>query len=542
MPNRTSGPGQWLVAYTVVAIVLGIAFRYSNAAHKIYWRDEAVTSVRVAGYTLAEYQGLYDDVPHQFGEIQRLLRPNPKRGVFDTVHSLAIEDPQHPPAFYVMESVWTRAVGNTPFLTRLLPVLLSLLALPLTYQLAVELFRSRTVGYVATALLSVSPFFVLYAYQAREYGFLTVVILLSSLLFLRAERLGRWTRWAWYALSVALGMYTYLLFVFVVAAHAIAALFKSNLRLASLLPFLMSASCGFLLASPWLTIALQNRAAAEAGLRWGFLDYSSPQTMIAKWLFFAGATFFDLEYASGRLAFLITLIVLALIIAAIIHLVRKEHAFSTVFLAALAGTTFLGLAIPDLALHHRYSTTARFLSPTWLALLFVVAAFVGSRFQSWMARATFTFLLAVAIASNVISSQSSSWWENNVNKASPQLATLLNTHPRLLVVSTADPGPLLDLAPFVMPKARWLGYRTGTPPQRFIPAAERRVYLLSPSEIDRRLLAQDSQLTLRLVYDSHDFSTNLTRFRSVTTGQHRAGNDWGEMVLWSVERRGVSAL
>jgi len=83
-----------------------------------------------------------------------------------------------------------RAFGSTPLWTRLLAVGLSLTALPLMYALAFELFASRSVSLIATALLAVSPFFILYAYQAREYGLLSSAILLSSVLFLRAVRLG----------------------------------------------------------------------------------------------------------------------------------------------------------------------------------------------------------------------------------------------------------------------------------------------------------------------------------------------------------------
>ncbi len=533
-------PARWVVVCAMAAILLGVVFRYSNAVHKIYYQDEAVTSVRVAGYTLAEYNELFDRSPRRFGEIQRLLRPAPGRGVADAVRSLAAEDPQHPPAFYALESFWTRIVGSAPLPARLLPVVLSLAALPLMYWLSLELFGSRTVGWVATALLAVSPFFVLYAYQAREYGLLAAAILLSSVLFLRAERLGGWTRWIWYALSAAFGMYTYLLFAFVIAAHAVAAIVTAYRSPRTLLPFFASATGGVLLATPWLRIVLLNRGAAGEDLSWATSAYPLP-FMVAKWAFFAGATFFDLEYVSGRLA-IVTLIVLVVIIAAIVHLARSKNRTAAVFLAALAGTTFLGLAVPDLALHHRFSTIARYLTPTWLALVLAVAAFVGTRSRSWMAQATFLFLLAAACASNLVSSRSDSWWENNGNKGSPELAAQLEAHPGLLVVSSADAAPLLDLAPLVTSRARWLGYRSGATPPSSALTGEGQAYLLSPSDALRTRLGRDPRIALRLVYDSHDFSTNLTRFRSATTGQRAGTNDWGEIVLWAVDKRAVSAV
>jgi len=526
------------VALAITAILLGVAFRTLDATHKIYYQDEAITSVRVAGYTLAEYDRQFDGTPHRFADVQRLLRPAPRRGVSATVHSLAIEDPQHPPAFYVLESLWTRAVGSTPLPARLLPILLSLVALPLTYALAVELFGSPSVGWLAAALLAVSPYFVLYAYQAREYGLLTVAIALSSLLFLRARRLGGLARWAWYALSVAFGMYTYLLFAFVVVAHAIAAVAGSYRRPASLAAFSISVSCAILLFAPWLHVVLLNRAAAGGDLGWATSEYPL-KFMVAKWGFFAGATFFDLEYVASRLT-LVTLVVLAIVIAASVDVVRTQRGATVVFLAALAGATFFGLAIPDLLLHYRFSTIARYLTPTWLALVLIVAASIGQRRQSRVAKATIAFLLAAAVASNAVSSHMSSWWENNGNKASPELAAQLRAHPGLLVVSSADAAPLLDLAPLVAPDATWLGYRSGGSPPHSALTAAGRVYLLSPPDELRERLTHDPALTLRLVYDSHDFATNLTRFRSATRGQRAGTNDWGEVVLWSVEKRFAS--
>lgn len=521
-----------------MAILLGIDFRYSNAVYKVYYQDEAVTSLRVAGFTLHDFDELFDRKPHTFGEVQRLLRPAPERGVADTIRSLALEDPQHPPAFYALEALWVRSAGVSPFWTRLLAVALSLAALPLMYALGLELFGSRTVGLIATALLAVSPFFVLYAYQAREYGLLTSAILLSSVLFLRAARLGGGRRWGWYALSVAFGMYTYLLFVLVIVAHAVAAVAPFTVgrrRPRSLAAFAAASFTGLLLCAPWLWVVLRNRSVANADVSWATSAYPL-RFMIAKWAFYAAATFFDLEYSSARFTF-VAVIVLAIVVAAAVALVRGNKGAAAIFVIALGASAFLALAVPDLVLHHRFSTIARYLMPTWIAIVLAVAALLGLSRRTRIAGGAFALLLAGGIVSDAVSARSTSWWENNGNKAVPRIAAELREHPGTLLVSTQDEAPLLDLAPLVPAEARWLGYQSGTMPPRWAVTEARHTYLLSPAPWLQARLASERDVRIRLGYDSHDFSTNLTRFRAAATGENAGANDWGEMILWTIEPR-----
>ncbi len=531
-------PARWIVIASVVAIFLGVGFRYSNAVHKIYYQDETVTSLRVAGFTLHDFDALFNRKPHTFGEVQHLLRPAPGRGVADTIRSLALEDPQHPPAFYALEALWIRAAGSTPLATRLLAVALSLVAVPLMYALALELFASRTIGWIATALLAVSPFFVLYAYQAREYGLLTSAILLSSLLFLRAVRLAGWRHWGWYAVSLAFGMYTYLLFVPVIVAHGIAAIgtFTFGRRQPRFLAAFAAASlAGLMISSPWLWIVLRNRSVASDDVNWATSAYPLA-FMVAKWAFYATATFFDLEYSSAHFTF-VAVIVLALILTAAIALLRSERRSAAMFVVALGLTAFLALAVPDLALYHRFSTIARYLMPTWIAIILAVAAFLGHAGHKRIAGGAFAVLLAGGIVSDAVSARSTSWWENNGNKAVPRVAAELREHPGVLLVSTQDEAPLLDLASLIPPGALWLGYQSGTMPPRWALTEGRHTYLLSPSSRLHDRLASKRDVRIRLVYDSHDFSTNLTRFRAASTGENAGANDWGEMILWSIEPR-----
>ena len=154
-----------------VAIVLGIGFRIWNLDYKVYWHDETYTTFRSAGYFSAEIvQSVVQESPLSIGDLQRFQQLKPGSTAFNTLGSLAREDPQHAPLFFVMARYWMRVFGSSVFASRLLPVVISLLTLPLMYRLAQELFASSRLAWFATAFLALSPIDILFAQTARQYS------------------------------------------------------------------------------------------------------------------------------------------------------------------------------------------------------------------------------------------------------------------------------------------------------------------------------------------------------------------------------------
>src|SRR5579862_5104566 len=94
------------VALAALAIVVGVCFRSYDLGGKTFWGDEILGVVRMLGYTEAEIVSAgpsirtADDVQAYF----RLSGPRNTgpRPLVATVQSLASEDPQHPPAYYLM--------------------------------------------------------------------------------------------------------------------------------------------------------------------------------------------------------------------------------------------------------------------------------------------------------------------------------------------------------------------------------------------------------------------------------------------------------
>jgi uncharacterized membrane protein len=174
------GQGRAAVAIAAV-LILGVFFRFYGLGHKLLWHDELATRVFAAGYTVEEWKAaLYTGEIFDVSEVQKYQRHNPSRSVAEATRDLAENDPQHPPLYYVLTRIWVTLFGDGLGTLRALSAWVSLLCLGGMYWLSRELFDSPRAAWMSVALLSLSPFFVLYAQEAREYALWTLLILLSN--------------------------------------------------------------------------------------------------------------------------------------------------------------------------------------------------------------------------------------------------------------------------------------------------------------------------------------------------------------------------
>jgi uncharacterized membrane protein len=156
--------------FIVILLAIGIFFRFVNLDKKVYWHDETYTSLRVSGYNVEQVsRKLFNSQEISIKDLQKYQRPNPETSAIDTIKGLAKEEPQHPPLYYAIARFWAQWFGSSPTAMRSLPVLFSLLVFPCIYWLCLELFESSIVGWVAVGLIAVSPIFIRYAQEARQY-------------------------------------------------------------------------------------------------------------------------------------------------------------------------------------------------------------------------------------------------------------------------------------------------------------------------------------------------------------------------------------
>ena len=190
---RFSPPPLWLRPLVIVLLILGIFFRFVNIDRKVFWYDEVHTALRISGYdTYQAKTQMFTGKVIDIAAIQKFQKINPDKSIIrntiNTITSLATDDPQHPPLYYILTKAWVQLFGDSVTNLRIPSAIISLAVLPLAYWFCWELFHSSLVAWLAVSFFAVSPFQILYAQEAREYSLWTFMVLLVNIAFLIAVR------------------------------------------------------------------------------------------------------------------------------------------------------------------------------------------------------------------------------------------------------------------------------------------------------------------------------------------------------------------
>ena len=105
---------QILRLFLIVVIVIGIAFRFVALDGKIYGHDEVYTTLRSAGYTGEEFaQEFYQNRMVYPVDLLKYQQLKPNSTPLDTLNSLATEDPQLSPFYFLLARGWMFLFGNS---------------------------------------------------------------------------------------------------------------------------------------------------------------------------------------------------------------------------------------------------------------------------------------------------------------------------------------------------------------------------------------------------------------------------------------------
>jgi uncharacterized membrane protein len=476
-----ANPPTWLKILVIIIIGLGIFFRFAHLGQKTYCCDESWTSVAISGHTLAE---LRQEVSHHQGTIpittfDKYQHINPEHGVADTLNYLITSDPQHPPLYYVMVRLWAQVFGDSPTGVRSLSALISVLIFPSVYWLCLELFESPVVGWVAMALIAVSPLQLFFAQEARQYSLWMVEILVSSAALLRAIRQENKRNWAVYTLTLALGLYTHLFTVLVMIAHGIYVIIQQHFRFTkTLLNYLLGTIAAFLMLLPWLIVLITHLSTAlQLTSGWGIIRIDNPFELIAIFLIRVTRTFLDLNLTSDTLAFnslavegylfysIPALIFsLFLVIYLILFFVKVPQNKASLLMFLLGGFPGLLLVIYDLIFGGIRSIQVRYQLPLYLSLEILVAyvlAFYIFQEQTWRQKIAQFMILGLLIAglvSDVKFFQAENWWTQSDSQFIKETSQVINQLERPLLVINDSPvnlGGILTLSNY-LPKVRLL--------------------------------------------------------------------------------------
>ena len=406
-----------MLVVAAIAIALGSFFRCTHLDRKVYGFDESVTLVRMSGATLPEFVRAFSrgELASTGDARARFERVRPGDSAAATIRSLATDDPQHPPLYYLLERGWQR-LGTSLATERSLAVVFGMLLLPASYWLARRLFDARA-ALATVALVAVSPFHVVFAQYNREYSLWALLTVVSSASLVDALRFGGLARFALYGVGSILALYTDPFFAYVLAAHALFVVYRvARGRPSGAFAFAATLVLALVAYAPWLAVIARGWHVISSTTAWNEVPLPLA-LMLGKWAFETSAVFVDAEYASlvyAPLALLGAGIAVAAIVAGTRALRhgdgRTDEGYAFAWLVVACAT--LPLVVPDLLLHESRSTAARYLTPTWLGIELLVAAGIASiaRSRPRTASAGLGALVLCGAFSLATSAPRESWW------------------------------------------------------------------------------------------------------------------------------------
>ncbi len=520
----------WLRFLIVVLLVIGIFFRFVNLERKVYWHDETYTSLRISGYTVKEVkQQIFNGSVITGTYFNKYQRPNPQKNLGDTIKSLAVEDPHHPPLYYIIARFGVQIFGNSVTAIRSLSAFISLLVFPCIYWLCKELFRvPLSVPFIAIALVAISPIHLVYAQEAREYMLWAVTILLSSASLLRAIRLESKNKelakkeqasdpifaWGIYAATLTLSLYTFLLSGFVAVAHGIYVFAIAKFKYTKIVKnYLFASLAGFLAFIPWILVVLFKFSQLDSATSWTKTQINFIN-LIQAWLIQLSHIFFDFNFGfENPLSYFITPVILIFVGYAIYFLYQTTNEKVWLFIVLLIAVPALPLILPDLLFGGIRSLSDRYLLPSYLGIQIAVAYLLAIQIYSGSLerRQIWQIITVLVITCGMIScgvnSQAETWWSKIISYGNPQVATIINQASRPLLISDSfgiNYGNVFSLSYLLEPKVRFQLVK-----EQKIPKINNQftdIFLLNPANQFRKEIQKSYKSKVNLIYQDNYYS------------------------------------
>ena len=441
--------------FLVCIIAAGICLRFTHLDQKVYWYDEAFTSLEVSGYSPSDAAtDILTGRVVSSREIDKYQFPTAKspKTATDTVKGLIAIEPQLTPAYFVALRWWSSLFPESITAIRALSAIFSVCALLAAFLLCREIFPSLPrVAYVCVALMAISPFQLLYAQEARPYGMWCAAAILSSALLLRAMRRRTAVAWGLYALCAALGLYTFLFSILVLGGHALFVAIENKLRFtATARAFAVALSAAIVSFIPWPYRGQHSGAGND--------HYSLGQYAI-KWVRSIGILFADFNLRKETSQWILVpysfllLVLLTTCGYSIYFLCRRATATQATYVLILMGSVCLPLTILDVAQGSSVSLVTRYLFPSLIGLQVAVAYTLAKKTDASCAarsrrvwQCSLTLILALGLASSVTMVQASEWWNKDPENYVQAASRIINSAKApVLVVSDAWFVPMLSL-------------------------------------------------------------------------------------------------
>ncbi|MDB9373154.1 glycosyltransferase family 39 protein [Nodularia sphaerocarpa] len=517
----------WLRFVIIFLLAMGILFRFVNLEGKVYSHDETYTSLRISGYTVDEVkQQIFNGGVISKEGFARFQETHLEKGFSDTIMSLATEDPQHPPLYYLIVRLWVQIFGNSVTAIRSLSAVISLLVFPCIYWLCRELFNvPLSIPWLAIALMAISPIYMLYAQEARVDILWLVTIILCSASLLRAMRLeseynelapgqqipDRFATWGIYVVTLTLSLYTSLSSVFLAVAQGIYVITTTRFQLTETVrAYLIASSLGFLAFMPWMMIVVANlfEFLISADV---IKKETSEISLIPLWLMQVSRIFFDLNFSlENPLGYLIGLIFLTIVGYAIYFLCGTTNYKTWFFVLILIIVPVIPKVLQIVFPGGIFSSSETNLISAYLGIQLAVAYLLAteiyneivSRRRIW--QVILVLIIVCGLVSSRVSYEAETWWNQGISYGNPQVAEIINQAESPLLISDAEGinyGNVFSLSYLVQPKVRFQLVKAQDIPD--IPAGFTDIFLLNPSDTWRGELETRYKSTTNVVYGNN---------------------------------------
>lgn len=508
---------KWSLVLLSIVLTLGILFRFTNLDLKPYWHDETYTSLRVSGYSTEEvvrqlYTGQVIDVEY----LQKYQNLSHKKNAIDTIKLLAKEVPEHPPLYYVIARFWAELFGTSPAAMRSFPALISLFGFVAIYWLCLELFTSPLVGSIAVALFAVSPIYVRYAQEARQYSFWMVAILLSCIALLRAMRIQTKQSWIFYTIAVITSLYCHLFSVFVFIGHAVYVGSIEGFRFSkNFTNYLIFSVISIVFFLPWIFVIVSNYQSLAETTNW--MKQSLPASSLIKiWALELCRAFISWNTQYNGILIYLAIPILLLVIFSLYFLCHQTNKTTWLFVLILIGSTASVLIIPDLVFGGIKSTNERYFLPAYLgvhlSIAYLLANQITSRFSKFQNRRLWQLLAALIISSGIIScaidSQMDTWW--GWSEFDVRVSKIIDRAEQPLVISDMPLGAVMPLGHRLKPNTKIL--LLTEPESLKIPETFRNVFVYNPTKILQSEMSKQ-KIDRELIYQFKDNSLIVSLYK-----------------------------
>ncbi|YAF97472.1 MAG: glycosyltransferase [Nodularia sp. CChRGM 3473] len=260
----------------LIWLIIGISLRLANLTGKPPWTDEFSTLVFSLGnsfFTVPLDQAIASDI------LLQPLQPQAAANIQDVWTHLS-QETNHPPFYFFLTHWWVQLFPTQGGLVSLwgarsLAAIFGAVSIPAIYALAWLAFRSSLVSHLAAAMMTVSPFGIFLAQEARHYT-LAILWVIASLacLVIATRHLQNRTQLpislviAWVVIN-ALGIATHYFFALTLFTEAVVIIFlawqqnqtreKFSLFFSPLWQRIYAVAAGtFVAGLVWLPVFLQN--------------------------------------------------------------------------------------------------------------------------------------------------------------------------------------------------------------------------------------------------------------------------------------------